>query len=116
VPVSEPATLCWTCGKCGVEVRWLGSNEQRGLPANWTENHQGPVCLHCRRELAADAAVSRSDLSLQERARLRASSVVEFEVRRTPDRSNSHIASAVHTNVASVIKARERLGVFAASA
>jgi len=110
-PASEPKTpQQWTCGNCGVEVRWAGSHEQLGLPANWTENHQGPVCLHCQRELAADAAVSASDLSLQERARLRASTIVEFEVRRTPDRTNSTIASAVHTNVAAVQKARERLG------
>ena len=111
MPVSElDAPLPWTCGNCGVEVRWLGNNEQRGLPANWTENHQGPVCLHCRRELAAEAAVSRPDLSLQERARLRSSTIVEFEVMRTPDRSNSRIASAVHTNVGAVQKARKRLG------
>jgi hypothetical protein len=115
VPASEPeAPICWTCGNCGVEVRWLSSHEQRGLPATWTENHQGPVCLHCQRELAANAAVSTLDLSLQERARLRSSTIVEFEVRRTPNRSNSHIASAVHTNVAAVQKARERLSLPAA--
>lgn len=112
MPVSErDAPQRWTCGKCGVEARWNSSHEQRGLPANWTENHQGPVCLHCRRELAADAAVSTLDLSLKERARLRSSTIIEFEVRRAPDRSNSQIASAVHTSVVAVQKARERLGV-----
>jgi hypothetical protein len=102
----------WTCGNCGVEVRWNSSHEQRGLPAAWTENHHGPVCLHCRRELAANAAVALStlDLTLKERARLRSSTIVEFEVRRTPDRSNARIASAVHSNVMAVQKARERLG------
>lgn len=105
----------WTCGNCGVEVRWAGSREERGLPVNWTENHRGPVCLHCRRELAADTAVSRSDLSLKERARLRSSTIVEFEVRRTPHLSNTRIASAVHTNVGAVKKARERLGAPAAA-
>jgi hypothetical protein len=110
MPVSDrEATQRWTCGNCGVEVRWTSSHEQRGLPANWTENNQGPVCLHCQRELAADAAVSRLDLSLQERARLRSSTIIEFEVRRAPDRSNSQIASAVHTNVLAVQKARQRL-------
>jgi len=99
----------WTCGECAVEVRLIDSDERRGLPANWTESVRGPVCLHCRRELAADAAVSRSDLSLKERARLRSSSVIEFEVRRAPDRSNSQIANAVHTSVGAVQKARERL-------
>jgi hypothetical protein len=111
MPVSErEAPQRWTCGNCGVEVRLIDSHERRGLPANWTENHQGPVCLHCRRELAADAAVSTLDLSLQERARLRSSTIIEFEVRRAPNRSNARIASAVHTSVVAVQKARERLG------
>ena len=89
----------------------MSGHEQRGLPANWTENHQGPVCLHCRREQAADAAVGRLDLSLKERAQLRSHSIIEFEVRRAPDRSNSQIANAVHSSVVAVQKARERLGV-----
>jgi hypothetical protein len=71
---------------------------------------RGPVCLHCRRELAAEAAVSSTGLSLSERARRRSSSIVEFEVRRDPDRSNSQIANAVHTSVGAVQKARKRLG------
>jgi hypothetical protein len=58
--------------------------------------------------------VSGSDLSLQDRARLRSSTIIEFEVKRTPNRSNTQIASAVHTNVGAVQKARERLGAFAA--
>jgi hypothetical protein len=109
--VSErEASQRWTCGKCRVEVRWAGQ-EQRGLPLNWAESHQGPVCLHCRRELAAEAAVGMLGLSLKERAQRRSSSVVEFEVRRAPGRSNSQIANAVHTSVGAVQRARERLGV-----
>jgi len=112
--VSEgEATQRWTCGNCAVEVRWAGSHQESGPPPNWGTNHGGPVCLHCRRELAGDAAVSGSDLSLKERARLRSSTIVEFEVRRTPDRSNTQIASAAHTNVGAVLKARKRLGVAA---
>ncbi len=93
----------------------MDSQEKRGLPANWTENLQGPVCLHCRRELAADTAVSELALSLKERARLRAATIVEFEVRRTPGRTNTQIAGAVHTSVAAVQKARERLGTSASA-
>ena len=100
----------WTCRNCGVEVRLISGHERRGLPANWTEDHQGPICLGCRRELAGDAAVRRSDLSRPNRARLRSSTIVEFEVRRTPNRTNTEIAKAVHTSVMAVEKARERLG------
>jgi hypothetical protein len=117
MPMSEPeAPQRWTCGKCAVEVHWAGGHEQTGLPLNWTESSQGPVCLHCRRELVADAAVGALDLSLKERARLRSHSIIEFEVKRAPDRSNSQIASAVHTSVVAVQKARERLDAAAAPA
>jgi hypothetical protein len=86
------------------------SYEQPGLPPNWTEDHHGPVCLACRRGLAAEAAVSGApmDLPTQERARLRSFAIVEFEVRRDPNRSNAQIASAVHTSVVAVQKVRER--------
>ena len=108
----------WTCGYCSVEVRWVGDHENRGLPANWAEERGGPVCLACRRELAADAAVAdtASELSVQERARLRSFALLEFEVMRDPNRSNAQIASAVHTSVVAVQKARDRLGVSAAPA
>jgi hypothetical protein len=67
------------------------------------------VCLRCRRELAADAAVGGLSLSLKQRARLRSTTIVEFEVRRTPDRTNTQIANAVHSSIKAVEKARERL-------
>jgi hypothetical protein len=107
----------WTCGYCRVEVHWVGGHENHGLPANWAEERGGLVCLACRRELAADAAVgTSSDLSVQERARLRSFALLEFEVTRDPNRSNAQIASAVHTSVVAVQKARDRLGPSAAPA
>jgi hypothetical protein len=108
----------WTCGYCQVEVRWMNGHEGNGLPANWTEENRGPACLACRRALAAESAVddNSSDLSTQERARLRSYALLEFEVTRDPDRSNAQIAGAVHTSVVAVQKARERLGVAAAPA
>jgi hypothetical protein len=115
VPLTDSETPPrWACRNCGVEVHWLGDAEQRELPANWALTDQGPVCLHCRRQLAAEDAVSRSDLPLQKRARLRASTIVEFELRRTPELSNARIASALRTSVGAVQKARMRLGALAA--
>jgi hypothetical protein len=109
--MSDKAAICWTCGYCSVKVRWMSGHEHRGLPANWIEDHEGPVCLACRRGLAADAAVSgTSDLSLQERTRRRSAGVIEFEVRRDPARSNAEIAHAVHTSVVAVQKTRDRIG------
>jgi hypothetical protein len=97
-------------------VSWADSHEQPELPANWADHHlAGPVCLHCRRELAGDAAVSNLDLSRPQRAQLRSSTIVDFEVRRTPDRSNTQIAGAVHTSVGAVRKARERVAAAGSS-
>jgi hypothetical protein len=116
MPVIEPqAPQSWTCGNCLVESRWNGSGAQRELPLNWIENPQGLVCLHCQRELAGDAAVNASDLTRSERARLRSSTIIEFEVRRTPDRTDGQIANSVHTSVGAVQKARKRLDDLAAA-
>jgi hypothetical protein len=101
----------WKCAYCRVEVRWMSPDADCSLPVNWSKEQGGPACLACRRELAADAGVgdSPSALSVKERARLRSFALVEFEVRRDPERSNAQIAGAVHTSVVAVQKARERL-------
>lgn len=118
-PLGEPeAAAPWKCAYCKVEVRWMTGEEDRGLPVNWTKERGGPACLACRRELAADAALddNSSSLPVQERARRRSFALLEFEVTRDPDRSNAQIASAVHTSVVAVQKARERLGAVPAPA
>lgn len=114
--MGEPeATERWTCGHCNLEVRWASGYERQGLPANWIEDRSGPVCLACRRELAAEAAIDQGGpLSVQDRARLRSAAIIEFEVNRDPSRSDSEIAKAVHTSVVAIQKARKRLGVHAA--
>jgi hypothetical protein len=101
-----------------VEVRWMPGHEQSGRPANWSEDADGLWCLACRREGAAKAALSEApeDMSVQERARLRAAALVEFEVQRHPGRPNTEIARAVRSSVVAVQKARERLGIPAAPA
>jgi len=110
VPVSGQGALqrC-TCANCAVETSWIGEPGRDKLPANWIETPGGPACLHCRRELAADAAVGASDLNLAGRARLRAATIIDFELRRAPDRTNSEIANAAHTSVGAVQKGRARI-------
>ena len=102
----------WKCAYCEVEVSWMGGRQDRGLPGNWTEEAGGPACLACRRDIAADAAVNESpaEMSVQDRARLRTSALLDFEVMRDPERSDAQIAGAVHTSVVAVRKARKRLG------
>jgi hypothetical protein len=100
------------CDGCGVTVSWMPGAEQRGLPACWEKTRRGTFCLHCRRTIAADQAIEGAPASAtrEERAKLRARALVEFEVRRDPDRPNGEIAKACHASVAAVIRARERVG------
>lgn len=54
------------------------------------------------------------DATPQRRAQLRAAAMVEFEVKRDPDRSNIEIARAIRSSVAAVMNARQRLRARAA--
>jgi hypothetical protein len=100
----------WNCDRCGVSVRQM-NGEQSELPGGWANSDEGQYCLRCRRERAADAALdSAADESSHEaRARLRRTALLEFEVKRTPDRSNGEIARACRSSVPAVAEARRRL-------
>ena len=75
-------------------------------PSTWTQSEEGIFCLSCSRALAGEAAIDSapSDCSSEDRARLRRSAVIAFEVRRTPDSPDGRIASACRTS-ASAVKA-----------
>jgi hypothetical protein len=100
----------WTCDQCGVTVSRLGG-EKVELPASWTDTKEGTFCLLCRRERAAQAALEAApkDCPLEERAKLRRTALVEFEVRRRPGHGNGEIAKACRSSVAAVVAARKRL-------
>jgi hypothetical protein len=99
----------WTCDQCGVSVSRAGG-EQVELPASWSTSKEGTFCLLCRRERAAQAALDAAPQgSLEERAKLRRTALVEFEVRRRPGHGNGEIAKACRSSVAAVVAARKRL-------
>ena len=100
----------WDCDRCGVSVRQM-NGEQTELPGGWASSDEGHFCLRCRRERAADEAVVslEEDASHDARARLRRTALLEFEVRRTPDKSNGEIARACRSSVPAVADARRRL-------
>ena len=50
-------------------------------------------------------------MNRQDRAKLRAGAIADFEVRRDPDRPNGEIARAIRSSVGAVIKARDRVGM-----
>lgn len=86
-----------------------------GLPAarpeTWTESAEGIFCLSCSRALAGEVAVDSApaNCSSEDRARLRRSAVIAFEVRRTPESPDRRIASACRTSASAVKAVRLRL-------
>lgn len=106
------AQTSWTCERCGVTASWMPGATGDGRPVDWSQNDAGTHCLGCRRSIAGEASLEAADvISLADRAKARAAGVVEFEIRRTPERSNGQIARACRTSVPAVIKARVRIGI-----
>lgn len=102
----------WTCDSCGVSVGQMGG-EKVQLPDSWTSDRLGTYCLICRRERAAQAALESApeDSGLEERAKLRRSALIEFEVRRRPGHGDGEIARTCRSSVAAVAAARRRLKI-----
>jgi hypothetical protein len=85
-------------------------DQQVPLPDSWESSAEGDFCLACRRGRAADAAQAAStDVNAAERAKARRTGLVEFEVRRTPELTDSTIAKACKTSAIAVAAARKRL-------
>ena len=101
-----------TCARCEMTTRWIPSDKREKVPANWVVKNGQSYCLACRRELAVDDALA--DLGNEApaaRAKIRSQAVVEFEIRRDPDRRDGDIARAARCSVMAVSKARKRLGI-----
>lgn len=103
----------WTCTRCQVIASWMPGSEAGGRPADWREDGEELYCLGCRRAVAADAGIegAPSDTPVADLAKVRSRAMIEFEIRRTPERSNSLIARACRTSVPAVVKARRRIGI-----
>lgn len=81
------------------------------LPGSWVSSAEGDFCLACRRHRAGEAALDAApdDSNRDARAKLRRSGLIEFEVRRTPDRTDGSIAKACRSSASAVAAARRRL-------
>lgn len=101
----------WSCDRCGVSISRL-DGARAPFPESWTRGADGSFCLICRRERAGEAALDAAPegSSNDARAKLRRSGLVEFEVRRAPDRANNAIAKSCRTSASAVIAAREAVG------
>jgi hypothetical protein len=101
----------WICFRCGVTVSRI-DGEQAPMPESWTTGVEGSFCLTCRRERAGEAALEAAPAGCgnDARAKARRSGLLEFEVRRAPDRADNAIAKACHTSVSAVVAARRAVG------
>jgi hypothetical protein len=100
----------WTCNGCGVSVGQLDGRAVP-LPDSWASCPEGAFCLSCRRTRAAEAALDAAppDTGRDARAGIRRAGLIEFEVRRTPDLTNSSIARACRTSASTVAATRRKL-------
>lgn len=92
--------------------RWEnGLDDDAATPPNWFTDENGDhYCLVCRRERAVDIALADAgELGTEARAKLRSTTVVEFEIERDPERPEGEIARAARTSIGAVRKARKRL-------
>lgn len=100
----------WTCSGCGVSTS-RSDEEAAPIPESWDRCAEGDFCLGCRRRRVAEAAVDSApeDSNRDARAKLRRAALLEFEMRRDPDRTNGSIAKACRASIAAVAAARQRL-------
>jgi hypothetical protein len=100
----------WTCAVCGVTAS-RSDAETTPLPDSWETGADGTFCLGCRRHRAAEAAAEAAPAATDRgtRAKLRRAAVVEFEVRRAPERTNGSIAKSSRSSIPAVAAARLRL-------
>jgi hypothetical protein len=100
----------WTCDRCGMSVSRI-DGEQAPLPPSWAISEDGRFCLACRRERAAEAALEAapSDCDRDTRVKLRRAGLIEFEVRRAPNRTDGVIAKACRSSASAVAAARSRI-------
>jgi hypothetical protein len=102
----------WTCAGCGVSAS-LSDAGEIPLPEAWEDCTDGTFCLGCRRTRVAEAAVDSAPEAMDrnDRARLRRTAVIDFEVARAPDKTNGSIAKACRSSIPAVVAARRRLEI-----
>jgi hypothetical protein len=100
----------WTCSGCDVSIRQI-DGAPVPMPETWESGAEGEFCLSCRRQRAAEEATAAAPTgcSSETRAKARRTGLIEFEVRRTPNQTDSRIAKACHTSASAVAAARRRL-------
>lgn len=108
---SKTSSQKWRCERCDVTISYMPGHERKGPPAGWNVKDGKSHCLRCCRVEAAEEAVQRApaDTNREERAKIRAAAILDFEILRDPDRPNGEIAKVVRCSVPAVVKSRRRI-------
>ena len=108
---SKTSSQKWRCERCDVTISYMPGHERKAPPAGWETTGTRSHCLRCRRAEAAEAAIQRApaDTTREERAKIRAAAILDFEILRDPDRPNGEIAKVVRCSVPAVVKSRRRI-------
>jgi hypothetical protein len=95
-----------------VTISYMPGHERKSAPAGWETKPGGKShCLRCRRADAAEMAIEKApaNTTREERAKIRAAAILDFEILRDPDRPNGEIAKVVRCSVPAVVKSRRRI-------
>ena len=108
-------TQQWRCERCDVSITYMVGHERNDPPAGWAKDGGRSHCLRCRRAQAAEEAIERApaDTTREERAKILAAAILDFEIQRDPDRPNGEIAKVVRCSVPAVVKSRRRIEALA---
>ena len=101
----------WRCERCDVTISYMVGHERKSAPAGWSKTGDRSHCLRCRRAEAAERAIEKApeNTTREERAKIRAAAILDFEILRDPDRPNGEIAKVVRCSVPAVVKSRRRI-------
>jgi hypothetical protein len=102
--------LKWTCGGCGVSTS-RSDAEEAPLPEAWEDCADGTFCLGCRRRRVGEAALEAAPdaADRDDRMRRRRTAVIEFELLRSPEKTNGSIAKTCRSSIPVVAAARRQL-------
>jgi len=108
---SKTSSQKWRCERCDVTISYMPGHERKGPPAGWEVKNGKSHCLRCRRAEAAEEAIQKAPpgTTREERAKIRAAAILDFEILRDPDRPNGEIAKVVRCSVPAVVKSRRRI-------
>jgi hypothetical protein len=91
---------------------WTNGLNEGSAPPNWVRENGSYYCLSCRRERAIETALEEtSQTGIEARAKVRSSAIVEFEIKRDPERTEGEIAKAARTSIGAVRKTRQKMGL-----